>query len=69
MTLSAMLQGKSMSLLIEIFFCILEAGHLWRVFLALAAGMGIVGLGDWLLPADSGWRVLASPVLVLALIG
>ncbi len=58
-----------MSLLIEIFFTILEAGHFWRLFLALVAGMGIVGLGDWLLPADSGWRILAIPVLVLALIG
>jgi len=54
---------------VELVFGLVEALHFWRFFIGLLSGMIIVGLGDWLLPADSGWRDFDIPLLFIALVG
>jgi hypothetical protein len=45
--------------------CALWENHrLWRFNTGLFSALGIIGLGHWLLPVESHWRILWLPLLV-----
>jgi len=53
-----------MWLILQILVWLLEVCYLWRFYSILFATLALVGLGDWLLPVESGVRNLGWSLVV-----